>query len=773
MNPDLRLAVPAVVAWVAVGIVIGAPQALVATSLASWALAFALVTVAFVARSALPQRVSGILVGGAVVAGAVGLLLSSAAVNAPSREPALLVSAADSGRRAELVMTTTETVSASSSSVSVTITHATISGRSADVEVPARVLFDASDTRIPLGAVIRMSGSLTRTDPGDDLAFLVFAEGPIETVDDPPWILMETDALRAGLRELSGTLPGDGGDLLPGLAVGDTGAVSRTLDQDMKDTSLSHLTAVSGANCAVVVGLVLFAGGLIGLRRAVRISLAVAVLAGFVILVTPEPSVLRAAVMALVVLLGVVSGRPSRGIPILALAVIVLLVVDPWLARDFGFILSVLATGGLLLLAGPLTRSLARVLPSPIAAIISIPVAAQLACQPVIVLLSPTLPTYGVLANILAAPAAPIGTVLGLAACLLQPVLPPFAALIVHVAWLPAAWIAGVARFFAAAPGARLDWLGGAGGVAVTAALTTALIVVSTSSPRSARVPWWSSFVLVCLIAVGYVGIAGGVALRSTLTRPSEWMYGACDVGQGDASLVRSSGHVAVIDVGREPDLMSACLDTLGIGRVDLLVLTHFDLDHIGGFEALVGRTDEVLVGPMDREEARRVVDALRTGGAQVTEVSRGVTGRLGALRWTVLWPTDPLRGTEPGNDASVTMLFDAGEGCSEGCPSGIFLGDLGENAQARMLGPTSLGEVDVVKVAHHGSSDQSAGLYDRLDSTVALIGVGADNDYGHPTDELLDILHSAGTVVTRTDQDGLVLLSPQPGGGLEIWREH
>ena len=125
----------------------------------------------------------------------------------------------------------------------------------------------------------------------------------------------------------------------------------------------------------------------------------------------------------------------------LALATIVLLAFDPWLARSYGFVLSVLATAGLLLLAGPLARVLERWLPRWLAIVIAVPFAAQLACQPVIILLSATLPTYGVVANVLAAPAAPIATVVGLAACVLLVLIPPLGALLCQLAWLPSAWI--------------------------------------------------------------------------------------------------------------------------------------------------------------------------------------------------------------------------------------------------------------------------------------------------------------------------------------------
>jgi len=138
------------------------------------------------------------------------------------------------------------------------------------------------------------------------------------------------------------------------------------------------------------------------------------------------------------------------------------------------------------------------------------------------------------------------------------------------------------------------------------------------------------------------------------------------------------------------------------------------------------------------------------------------------------LWPRSPLRGIEPGNAASLAIGFEgiaAGEqGC--GCLSSLFLGDLDDQAQALLLATGRVRPVDVVKVAHHGSSDQDGRLYARLRATVGLIGVGAENAYGHPTRGALDALATAGTVPARSDLSGLVLVSPVGGGGVRQWSE-
>ncbi|MFS2032258.1 ComEC/Rec2 family competence protein, partial [Curtobacterium sp. CT11-45] len=145
---------------------------------------------------------------------------------------------------------------------------------------------------------------------------------------------------------------------------------------------------------------------------------AIVLLLAFVVLVRPDPSIVRATVMAVVVLVVHLAGRPVRGVPLIALAVVGMLVVDPWYARSFAFALSVLATSGIVVLGPPLTALFARRMWTPVAAALAIPVAAQLACWPVTIPLSATFPTYAVPANLLTEPLAPIVTVVGLAACL-------------------------------------------------------------------------------------------------------------------------------------------------------------------------------------------------------------------------------------------------------------------------------------------------------------------------------------------------------------------
>lgn len=739
---DLRLVPVAVAAWVAAGVLVGAPGEAAVVAALAWVLAaIALLLARRVALAALV----------AVALAAVGLVAVVVWVRHPVRSPPGL-----DGQSGAVELVVGEDAPAGATAVrGVADVVGEVTG-----EIP--VLVVGLDLREPLriGMRVGLEGRAAAYPEGrSNQAMIVAASDPV-LLEPAPWWLAWAGSAREGFRAVAAALPGDGGALLTGLAIGDDALVPADLEEAMRTTSLSHLTAVSGANCAVVVAGVMAAGRLAGLRRRTRIAVALPALAGFVILVTPQPSVVRAAVMASAALVGLALARPMRGLPLLSLAVVLILVVDPWSSREFGFVLSASATAGLLVLARPLAALLAAIMPYRLAEALGIPIAAQVACQPALALLADGLPTYGVVANLLAVPAAPAATVLGLAACLMAGVAPPLADAAAWAAWAPSAWIAGTARYFADLPLATLPWPGGPPGLLLDALLAGLLAsaALARRGPRRAGALLGIAVVAACWS--GWVATRGVVG---ALDRPADWSLAMCDVGQGDAVVVRDGPVAALIDTGPAPEPLAACLDELGIDRLDLLVLTHFDADHAGGVEAVVGRVDRALVGPADERARDRYLDPLAAGGAAVGTARRGDAGALGGLAWQVLWP--PAHSTATGNDASVVVRVSDADG------RGLLLalGDLGEGAQQALQRAGPVGEALVVKVSHHGSADQSAALYRRVGAAVALVGVGADNDYGHPTERALDLLGDAA--VGRTDRHGMLLVAVR-GAAVELWRQ-
>ncbi len=635
--------------------------------------------------------------------------------------------------------------------------------------VPVRVIGDLGELRQALGAEVALHGQLMRANSWDNESWLLFVEPGPRLWQQPGRFLLATDGLREAFSERSTAFGGDGGRLLPGLAIGDTSAVDSGLTQAMRDTSLSHLVAVSGANCAVVVAIVVGIVALCGGGVWPRMIAGVAALAGFVTLVTPEPSIIRAAIMASIVLIFLAASQPVRGIPVLGTTVLLLLAWNPWLSTDFAFALSVVATGGILIAVAPLTAVLSKALHPSIALVVALPIAAQVACQPLLILLNPVIPLWGVLANAVAAPMAPVATILGLVACLLGPVAPGLADAVTAVAWVPSSFIAGLGRVLAGTGVATLPWPSGWWGAVATGVIGYGGLAwfLMRRGERRLRAGALGSVASATLIAVVLLYFLPSWAVRASV--PEQWTMAQCDVGQGDALVIQSKGAYALIDTGEFPERLEQCLSLLGVTKLDLVVLTHFDKDHVTGWPALVGKTQEVWTGPPENEADQRIIDALVEGGAAHRQVTKGDNSSLGGYSLSVVWPDRAPLGS-PGNDSSVVLEVRPGQDCKD-CLSGLFLGDLGERAQQILAAREGFQPVDVVKVSHHGSADQYHPLYGALRASIALIGVGADNTYGHPAPSLLDTLSPAATVI-RTDLNGTATLQRGDGGGIVMWSE-
>lgn len=277
-------------------------------------------------------------------------------------------------------------------------------------------------------------------------------------------------------------LPVDQSAMLPALVLGDMSAVTATTADDFKIAGLTHLTAVSGANVTIVCGAALLSAVLVGPRWAA--ILAVAVLIGFVIVVEPSASVLRAAVMGGIALLAVLTHRRRQAIPVLSASVIALMVVAPQLAVDVGFALSVVATAALVVIApGWTARLVARGWPQPVAAAVSVALAAQLVTAPLIAGISGRFGVLAVLANLLVAAVIPPITVLGTAAAALSVFLPTAAGILIRFTGPELWWLLTVAHRIAAVPGASIAIPSGPAGMALVAVVTVVLLLIR-------RRPW-------------------------------------------------------------------------------------------------------------------------------------------------------------------------------------------------------------------------------------------------------------------------------------------
>ncbi|MGZ5400976.1 MAG: ComEC/Rec2 family competence protein, partial [Nocardioides sp.] len=321
-------------------------------------------------------------------------------------------------------------------------------------------------------------------------------------------------------------------------------------------------------------------------------------------------------------------------------------------------------------------------------------------------------------------------TVLGLAAGLAGLAWDPAGRLLGTLAGWCVAWLVTVAERGAALPAAAIEW--GTGAVALVV-LTGLVVVLALLLPRILRGPVGS--VTCCAVMVVAVLVRPPVPGWP----PAGWVLVACDVGQGDALVLRAGpGTGIVVDAGPEPRLVDGCLDRLRISRVPLLVLTHPHADHVDG-----------LAGVRSGREVDRVET---TGRAPYAE-----TRVVGDVTLQVLWPPPGLTVSNP-NDASVVLLAHV---------SGarlLLTGDVEPGSQAAIDRAWPGLTADVVKVPHHGSRYQDLDWLLGLGARVALVSAGADNDYGHPARTTMDPLADSGTTVLRTDLDGDLAVTVREG---------
>ena len=278
-----------------------------------------------------------------------------------------------------------------------------------------------------------------------------------------------SDVLEPGQLPLGADAP----ELVIGVVLGDDTGLEAATTKNMRASNLTHLTTVSGEHVALVLAATLTLCGPLPVRLKTLIGLFT--LVGLVLLVQPSGSVLRAAAMGSVQLVGLSAGRQASALPAWAAGAIVLLLIDPWQACDWGFALSIAATGGLIMLAPGLERQLGRLMPTFFAQLAAIPLAAQLACGPLLIALNPHISMWGVVANMLAAPVVAVVTYTGLAATALATALPSLAQLLVLPALWGCAWLECIAHFFAYLPGAQVNWPGKASGVCSLAALNAGI----------------------------------------------------------------------------------------------------------------------------------------------------------------------------------------------------------------------------------------------------------------------------------------------------------
>jgi competence protein ComEC len=500
---------------------------------------------------------------------------------------------------------------------------------------------------------------------------------------------------------------------------------------------------------------------LVGVPRWLGECGALAAIAGYVAAVGWQPSVVRAGVAGALASLAWLTARPRDRWYCLLAGACVLLAWNPYSLLEPGFQLSFTAVAAIFVAVPALERRLEGYpVPARLADVLAVSVACGLATAPVLWLHFGTVPLYSVPANAFAWPAMAPLLGLGLTCTAVAPVFPQLAE---GLAWLNgwlAAYVAGVARLVGGLPGAQ------ASSPTVLGALAAAGLLFATlprlGRPRVARAA-----------ALSLVTLSSGVALWLLWPRgsppppPTGLRITALDVGQGDSILLQVPEGSVLVDEGPPEANVAGQLRRLGVRRLAAVVLTHPQRDHVGGAAGVLARVrvDGVLDPriPFASPFERAALAVARREHVQLEVVEAGRTFRLGRLTLRVLWPRQPVPpGDDPNNWATVIHA-------RYGEVDALLTADAESNVTLPLHPP----QAEILKVAHHGSADD--GLEELLRAVrprVALISVGAGNDYGHPTASTLATLDGLpGLDVYRTDQDGAITVESD-GRRIEVHTE-
>ncbi|MGH3011820.1 MAG: DNA internalization-related competence protein ComEC/Rec2 [Gaiellaceae bacterium] len=569
------------------------------------------------------------------------------------------------------------------------------------------------------------------------------------------------DGLRRSVsRSLASVPTGERRAVLAGVVLGEDEGLDPDLRDSFRASGLYHLLAVSGQNVAYVVAGTILLVWALGLPRWLGELGALGTVAAYVLAVGWQPSVVRAGIAGGLASLAWLTSRPRDRWYFLLVGAAVLLAWNPYSVLEPGFQLSFSAVAAIFVLVPWIGRRLEGYpFPKPLVGVIAVSAACGLVTAPVLWLHFEEIPVYSVLANALAAPVVAPLLGLALAAAALHPVLPePAAALVWLDAWL-AAYLAFCARLVGGLPYAQASSLAALGLLAGVA--FCAVLFARMRGPALRRAVAVGSLVLALTFA--WLARPGG----DRPPPPDGLRITVLDVGQGDAILLEVAEGAVLVDQGPPEADVAGQLDALGVERLEALVLTHPQRDHVGGAADVLEDVEVAAVVdpllPVVSEDEEAALASARERQVPVMKARAGRSFGVGALRVRILWPEGDAPPSDDPNNHAVVLLASYGE------IDALLTAD----AEGNVTMPIRPPPVEILKVAHHGSADPFLPqLLELVRPRIAVVSVGAGNEYGHPTPSTLAALESrSGLRVYRTDRDGPVTIETD-GEGLSVVAE-
>lgn len=531
----------------------------------------------------------------------------------------------------------------------------------------------------------------------------------------------------------------------------------------MQETGLAHLFAVSGLHCAFLVTLLAL---LISRRQRLLCAVTIPLLLFYMVMVGMSPSVVRACIMQIFLLIAPLFRRGSDPLTSLAAALLVILLCNPFAAASVSLQLSFSATLGMVLLSPRLYKLLTgwykgkcrplRTALCFVAANLSATLSAVVFTAPltawyfrIFVLVAP-------LSSLLAVPAAGWSFMAAFVTVLLGFVWLPLASLLGWISWALVRYILWIAngmmswRYHAVyfTNPYLIYWL----------LFLYAVFIGCAATPDGKR-----KYLLASALSV--------LTLTAAIwVNRQDYQYGVLtaltlDVGQGESVILTSDGETALVDCGssnsyKDPGGLAAdTLHSMGVRELSAVVVTHYHADHTNGLYEVLRRIPVQTIYLPDIEDEygvrERLVSLAEEKGAQVTYVTKEMADTLGD---TVLTIYPPVQSGGDLNELGLTALASAGDFDL------LITGDMSGSTEKKLVETYALPDIEVLVVSHHGSRYSSnIRFLKSVTPEAAVISVG-DNNYGHPSEETLQRLLAVGADIWRTDQQGTIRITVNGG---------
>jgi competence protein ComEC len=551
-------------------------------------------------------------------------------------------------------------------------------------------------------------------------------------------------------------LPHDLSALLAGIVIGIKGSMPKETLRAFSDAGVIHVLAVSGLNVAVIYGVLQRVFDIFYVHRLFSFIVGSFAIIFYSFMAGLSPSVIRAAVMVGILMLGRVAGRESDPLNSLCLAAVVLLLLNPLNLYSISFQLSFSATLGIILFYNTFQRLLSK-LPGFLRDSLAVVLSAQLMVWPFSAYYFHRVSLISFVSNLAVVPLVSLVLLLGFVAGLLGMLLLPVGVVVVKMAGAILLVVDRLTLFFSKLPGAALVVPEFPPAVFVFYFLSLALIFDMPSGTFSIKGKLKKTAAAVLLSVTVLLIVPMNTGLEVTFI----------DVGQGDSIFIKTPGGKTVLidgggmqpyytgdfDVGR--DVVEPFLHGRGIDRIDLAVFTHFDDDHARGLLSILEdmKVEAVMYGMPDNSDIyNKMKEIARQKKIKILQTARGDRFNFGGAVFEVLNPPRNAKFTNSDNDNSVVLKM------AYGGISFLFTGDLGFYGERDLIDSGCDLRAVVLKAGHHGSATSTSEEFlSRVRPAIAVISVGRDNSFGHPSARVLDLLKKYDVKVLRTDLQGAI----------------